>query len=92
MRAPEQPNDSYLETLTKSFQNQSFGSILELWSVRSMSGLLPPPSPEWARERKHCSRDQYHLAQTIDKPIEHQMRPEDNNYKTKKPYMRGLEN
>ena len=83
MRAPEQPKDSYPETLTKSFGKQSFGSLLELWSVWGTSGLLPPPSPEWAGERNHCSQEQYDLAQTIEKPIENQMRPEDSHYKTK---------
>ena len=89
MRAPEQPKDSYPETLTKSFEKQSFGSFLVLRSVWSISGLLPPPSPEWARERKHCSREQYNLAQTIEKPIENQMRPEDSHYNTEKPYARN---
>ena len=92
MRAPEQPKDSHPEALTKSFEKQSFGSFLVLRSVWSISGLLPPPSPEWARERKHCSREQYNLVQTIEKPIENQMRPEDSHYKTKKPYTRVMKN
>ena len=58
-----------------------------LRSVWSISGLLPPPSPDWAGERNHCSQEQYDLAQTIEK-LENQMRPEDSHYKTKKPYMR----
>ena len=72
MRAPEQPKDSYPETRTKSFEKQTFWSFLELRRAWSISG----------------SREQCNLAQTIDKPIENQMRPEDNNYKTQKPYMR----
>ena len=38
------------ETLTISFEKHSFRSFLELLSVWGISGLLPPPSPEWARE------------------------------------------
>ena len=41
MRAPEQPKDSHPKTLTKALKSNRF---------EGFSGLLPPSSPEWARE------------------------------------------
>ena len=67
-----------LETLLKSFEKQSFGSFLELWSVSGASGA----SLGCSRHPLLSVPEQYNLAKPTVKPIENRMRPENSQYKT----------
>ena len=66
------------ETLMKSFEKQTFGWFLELWSISGACGVCLGCS----HHPLLSGPEQYNLAKPTAKPIEQQMRPENSQYKT----------